>query len=94
MRRQGQQHGLLLGQDLSDGPVGLIGMATLVCDGVAPGAKLRVQIVEVAKGAGREEGVAQVLDLALDFSLGESRQLQLMRMLRDEFSGSPIRSTR
>ena len=38
-------------------------------DVVPPAAKLRVEVVEVAKGPGRKERVPEVLDLALDFPL-------------------------
>ena len=44
-------------------------MAPAVGDVVAPAEELGVDIVEVAEGACGEEGVAQVLDLALDLPL-------------------------
>lgn len=62
-------------------------------DGVAPLRKLGMQVVEIAEGPGGKEGVAQILDLALDFALGESRRLRSMRMIRIDSSASPIRST-
>jgi hypothetical protein len=37
--------------------------------------------------------VAEILNLSLDFALGESRQMLLMARLRSEVSGSPIHST-
>ena len=69
VRRQGKQPGLFLRQHVGDRPVRLIGMAPLMRDLVPPPAKLGVEIVEVAKRPGRKERVAEVLDLALDFSL-------------------------
>ena len=44
-------------------------MAPAVGDVVAPAEELGVDVVEVAEGACGEEGVAQVLDLALDLAL-------------------------
>ena len=38
-------------------------------DLVAPAPKLRVQIVDIGEGPGGEEGVAEVVDLALDLAL-------------------------
>src|SRR5690606_15063605 len=64
-----EQDALLLGKHGRDGLIALLGMAALVRHRVAPVRKLRVQIVEVTKRARREEGVAQVLDLALDLAL-------------------------
>ena len=69
MRRQREQHALLLDQDLRHRLVALVGMAPLMGDRVAPLDKLRMQVVEVAEGPGGEEGVAQVLDLPLDLAL-------------------------
>ncbi len=69
MRREREQHALLLGQDLRHGLVALVGMAPLMRDGVAPLGKLRVQVVKVAERPRGKEGVAQVLDLPLDFAL-------------------------
>ena len=93
MRRQREQHPLLLGEDLRHGLVALVRMAALMRDGVAPLRKLGMQVVEIAEGPGGKEGVAQILDLALDFALGESRRLRSMRMIRIDSSASPIRST-
>ena len=53
-----EQAGLLVGPDLGDGTVGLLGVAPLVGDVVSPASKLGVEVVEVAEGAGGEEGVA------------------------------------
>ena len=69
MSGQGQEAGLLLDPDVGDGAVGLVGVTSLVGDEVAPAPELGVDVVEVAEGAGGEEGVTEVLDLALDFSL-------------------------
>ena len=69
MRGQRQEPRLLLGQHVGDGPIALLGMGTLMRDLVAPAPKLRVQIVDIDKRARRKEGVAQVLDLALDLPL-------------------------
>jgi hypothetical protein len=60
MRRQRQQHALLLGEHGGDRLVAPIGMPALMRDGVAPGAELRVQIVEVLERARGEEGVPEV----------------------------------
>ena len=69
MRGQRQEPRLLLGEDVGDGPIALLGMRALMRDVVAPAPKLRVQIVDIDKRARRKEGVAQVLNLALDFPL-------------------------
>ena len=69
MRRQRQQPRLLVGEDGGDGAVALLGMRPLMRELVAPAAKLRVEIVDIAKGPRREEGVAEVLDLPLDLPL-------------------------
>jgi len=68
MRREREEPRLLLRQDLRDGVIALLGMRPLVRDLVAPPPKLRIEVVDVAKGAGGEEGVPQVLNLALDFA--------------------------
>ena len=67
MRGQRQEPRLLLGEDLRDGLIALLGMRPLMRHVVAPLPKLRVEVVDVAKGAGGEEGVPQVLNLPLDF---------------------------
>ena len=67
VRRQGEQPGLFLRQHVADRSVPVLGMAPLMGDVVPPAAKLRVEVVEVAKGPGRKERVPEVLDLALDF---------------------------
>lgn len=69
MGRLGQQHALLLSEDLRDGLIAVLGMAPLVRDRVAPRDKLRLEIVDIAKGARRDEGVPQILDLPLDLPL-------------------------
>ena len=69
VRRQGEQPGLFLRQHVADRSVPVLGMAPLMGDVVPPAAKLRVEVVEVAKGPGRKERVPEVLDLALDFPL-------------------------
>ena len=53
-----QQAGLLVGPDLGDGTVGLLGVASLMGDVVPPAPELGVEVVEVAEGPGGEEGVA------------------------------------
>ena len=67
MRGQREQAGLLLVPDVGDAAVGLVGVRPPVGDLVAPASELGVDVVEVAEGAGGEVGVAQVLDLPLDF---------------------------
>ena len=47
-----EQAGLLVGPDLGDGTVGLLGVAPLVGDVVSPASKLGVEVVEVAEGPG------------------------------------------
>ena len=69
VRGQGEQPGLFFRQHVGDRPVSLLGMAPLMRDVVPPAAKLGVEVVEVAKRPGGEEGVAEILDLALDFPL-------------------------
>ena len=64
-----QEAGLLFGPDVGDGTVRLVGVASAVGDVVAPASELGVEVVEVAEGAGGEEGVPEVLDLAFDFPL-------------------------
>ena len=75
MRREREEARLLLREDLRDGVIALLGMGPLVRDLVAPPPKLRIEVVDVAKGPRGEEGVPQILNLALDFAFGESRQL-------------------
>ena len=65
----GKQPRLLLGEDVGDRPIALLGMRPLMRDLVAPAPKLRVQIVDIDKRARGKEGVAQVLDLPLDLPL-------------------------
>ena len=67
MRGPLEQHALLLGEDLRDGLVALVRMAALMRDGVPPLDELRAQVVEIAERARGEEGMAEVLDLPLDF---------------------------
>ena len=57
MGGQRQQAGLFLGPDIGDTAVGLVGMTSAVGDLVSPAAELGVDVVEVAEGAGGEEGV-------------------------------------
>jgi len=47
----------------------------LMGDLVPPALELRIEIVHVAKGPGREERVAQIADLAFDFALRQRRQM-------------------
>jgi hypothetical protein len=72
MCREGQEPRLLLGERLRDGPIALLGMRALMRGVVPPAPKLGVQIIDVDKRARRKEGMAQVLDLSLDFPLGQS----------------------
>ena len=44
-------------------------MRALMRDLVAPAPKLRVQIVDIGEGPRRKEGVAEVVNLALDLAL-------------------------
>ena len=57
MGGQRQQAGLLVGPDVGDAAVGLVGVPPAVGDLVSPAAELGVDVVEVAEGAGGEEGV-------------------------------------
>ena len=57
MGGQRQQAGLLVGPDIGDTAVGLVGMTSPVGDVVSPAAELGVDVVEVAEGAGGEERV-------------------------------------
>ena len=57
MRGQRQQAGLFLGPNIGDTAVGLVGMTSPVGDVVSPAVELGVDVVEVAEGAGGEEGV-------------------------------------
>ena len=66
MRRERQEPRLLVGEDLSDRAIALLGMRALMGDLVAPAPKLRIQIVDVDKRPRGKEGVSEVLDLALD----------------------------
>ena len=68
MRRQWEEPRLLLREDLRDGVIALLGMGSLVCHLITPPPKLRIEVIDVAKGSGGEEGVPQVLNLALDFA--------------------------
>ena len=67
MRGQREESRLLLREDLRDGLIGVLGMAALMRDLVAPAPKLRVQIVDIAKRPRGKERVPEVLNLALDF---------------------------
>jgi hypothetical protein len=69
MGGQWQEPRLLVRQDLGDGPIALVGMRALMRDRVAPVPKLRIQIVDIDKRARGEEGVSEVLNLALDLPL-------------------------
>ena len=93
MGRERQEAGLLLGPDVGDGAVGQLGVAASVGDVVAPAEELGVDIVEVAEGPSGEEGVAQVLDLALDLPLLQSCRLLPVLLKHHRFL-SPIRSIR
>ena len=62
MRGERQEPRLLLGEDVGDGPIALLGMRALMRDLVAPAPKLRVQIVDVDKRARGKEGVAEVVE--------------------------------
>ena len=61
MRGQRQEPRLLLREDLRDGLVALLGMRPLMGNLVTPALKLRVEIIDVAKGAGGEERIAEVI---------------------------------
>ena len=69
MGRQRQQPPLLVGEDVGHGPIALLGMGAWMRDLVTPAPKLRVEIVDVDKRPRRKEGMAQVLNLALDLPL-------------------------
>ena len=69
VRRQREEAGPFLGPEVGDRTVALFGVAPLVGDLVPPPAKLGVEVVEVAQRPGGKEGVAEVLDLALDLPL-------------------------
>jgi hypothetical protein len=92
--RPREEHALLLGEDLGYRLVPLVRMAALMRDGVAPLHELRAEIVEIAERPRGEEGMPQVLNLALDLPFGESCRLLLMRGLRNESFASPTPSTR
>ena len=64
-----QEPRVFLGEDVRDGEIRLLGMPALMGDLVAPAAKLGIQVVDIGKGARRKEAMAEVLDLAFDFSL-------------------------
>ncbi len=59
MRSQREQPRLLLREDLRDGLIGVLGMAALMRDLVAPAPKLRVQIVDIAKRPRGKERVPE-----------------------------------
>ena len=69
VRRDGQEPGLFVGEDLGHRPVALVRVAPGVRDLVAPAAKLGIEIVGIAKGPRRKERMAEVLDLSLDLAL-------------------------
>src|SRR5713226_5015810 len=64
---QREEPQLLVREDLRDGLIGVLGMTALMRDLVAPAAKLRVEVVDIAKRPRRKERMAEVLNLALDF---------------------------
>ena len=88
---QREQAGLLFGPDVGDAAIRLVGMPSAVSDLVSPASELGVDVVDVAEGAGGEVGVAQVLDLALDFSFLQSCRMLLVLWKRHRF-GSSTRS--
>ena len=88
-----QEAGLLFGPDVGDGTVRLVGVASAVGDVVAPASELGVEVVEVAEGAGGEEGVPEVLDLAFDLALLQSCRM-LPVLLKHHRFGLPTRSIR
>ena len=55
---QPEQAGLLVGPDVGDAAVWLVGMRSPMGDLVAPAPELGVDVVEVAEGTGGEVGVA------------------------------------
>src|SRR5262249_51783877 len=69
MRGEREKPRLLVREELGDGVIGVLGMAALMRDLVAPAPKLRVQIVDIAKRPRGKERVPEVLNLALDFPL-------------------------
>ena len=88
-----QQSGLLVGPDVGDGAVGLLGVSSLVGDVVPPALELGVEIVEVAEGSGGEEGVPQILDLPFDLPFLQSCRM-LPVLLKHHRFGLPTRSIR
>jgi hypothetical protein len=82
-----EQAGALLLKGLPNGAGPVFGAAALLRQAGAEGVRLRVEVVEVDEGAGREEGVTDVLNGPLDSTLGKSCQLQVIRILRYRFSG-------
>jgi hypothetical protein len=69
MGGQRQEPRLLLREDLRDRLIALLGMQTLMGDVVPPALELRIEVVDIAKGPGGEERIAEVADLALDLAL-------------------------
>jgi len=59
-----------------------------------PAIQVRLRRLDRLEAQPLQRRLLRVADAGLDFPFGESRQLQLMRMLRNESSGSPIRFTR
>ena len=83
-----------LGHPPHDGVIAPLGMGSPVCHLITPPLKLRIEVIDVAKGPGGEEGVPQVLNLALDFAFGVSRRMHRQRAVRHKPFASRIPSTR
>jgi hypothetical protein len=60
---------------------------------VEPCPALLVEIRSIGKRPPVDEIVTEIAHGSLDFALGQSRQLQSMRVVRGESSASPIRFT-
>ena len=89
-----KQVGALLGEDVCDGALGVLGTGALGGAGVAPLIGLVIEVVEVAESPGAEEAVAGKPDESLHSTLGEGCQLQPIRTVSSSLYASPIPSIR
>ena len=84
----GQQTGLLLGEGLAHRQALVLGPGARAGMGLAPGARLRVQVVDVSEVAGGEEVLADVPDAALHAALlvaaGDARRPRLVTVMGGE----------
>ena len=86
--------GTLLGEDLGDGALGVLGAGAVNGAALAPLIGLVIEVVEVAEAPCLEKASANKADEPLHPTLGKGCQLQPIRTVSSRLYASPIPSIR